>query len=333
MSDPTAPLVTVITPAYNVARYIGETVDSVLGQTLGNFEYLVMDDGSADDTQAVAREHAGPDPRVRLVAGEHQGVVRTRNSALLQARGKYIAFLDGDDRWHPRFLERQVALIESLPPDVGLVFCRSRTILESGTPINFLWQRAGRYDFDDFLVQNNPARTGSSLLIRKSCFDEVGGFDEDVYVEDLEMWLRIAERSTTPVLWGSSRFLVDRRRRNDSMTSDRAGVVRSLVQLLDSHSPRLRRLPAGLAYVRPALVALKDGWDDGMSQKLVLRAREAGTGALLRSFAGCQFLVWSGLPPAGRRVLRSVRRGAWRAVERAGRVATGGPSRQAAQAS
>jgi glycosyltransferase involved in cell wall biosynthesis len=333
MSDSTTPLVTVITPAYNVAKYIGETVDSVLGQTLGDFEYLVMDDGSADDTLAVVREHADGDPRVRPVAGPHQGVVRTRNSALDLARGKYVAFLDGDDRWHPRFLERMVALIESLPPDVGLVFCRSRTILESGTPINYLWQRAGRYDFDDFLVQNNPARTGSSLLIRKSCFDEVGGFDETVYVDDLEMWLRIAERSTTPGLWGSGRFLVDRRRRSGSLTSDRAGVVWSLVQLLDAQTPRLRRLPAGLAYVRPALVALKDGWDDGMSEKLVLTAKEAGTGALLGSFAGWQFLVWSGLPPAGQRALRATRRRAWRTVERAARLAIRETSRQEAQAS
>jgi glycosyltransferase involved in cell wall biosynthesis len=333
MDDSTAPLVTVITPAYNVARYIGETVDSVLGQTLGDFEYLVMDDGSADDTLAVAREHARADSRVRLVAGPHQGVVRTRNSALDLARGKYIAFLDGDDRWHPRFLEHQVALIESLPSGVGLVFCRSRTILESGTPINFLWQRAGRYDFDDFLVLNNPTRTGSSLLIRKSCFDEVGGFDENVYVDDLEMWLRIAERSTTPVLWGSRRFLVDRRRRSGSLTSDRVGVVMSLVQLLDSHAPRLRRLPRGLAYVRPALVALKDGWDDGMSEKLVLTAKEAGPRALLGSFAGWQFLVWSGLPPAGRTLLRAARRRAWWAVERVARLAVSAPSRQAARAS
>ncbi len=320
MSDSRAPLVTVITPAYNVARYIGETIDSVLRQTRGDFEYLVMDDGSTDDTVAVAQAHAGHDPRVRLIAGEHQGVVRTRNSALLQARGKYIAFLDGDDRWHPRFLERHVALIESLPPDVGLVFCRSRTILENGAPIFFLWQRAGRYDFDDFLVMSNPARTGSSLLIRRTCFSEVGGFDESVYVEDLEMWLRIAERSTTPVLWGSRHFHVDRRRRHGSATTDRAKVVWSLVQLLESHAPRLRRLPPGLAYVRPALMALKDGRDDSMADKLAARAREAGLGALVRSLAGWQLLVWSGLPPAGRRALRTVRYRAWGAVEMAGRV-------------
>lgn len=319
MDDSATPLVSVITPAYNVAKYIGETVDSVLRQTCGDFEYLVIDDGSTDDTVAVVRAHAGQDPRVRLVAGEHQGVVRVRNTGLREARGKYIAFLDGDDRWRPRFLERHVALIESLPPEVGLVFCRSRTILENGTPIFFLWQRAGRYDFDDFLVMGNPARTGSSLLIRRSCFGEVGGFDESVYVEDLEMWLRIAERSSTPVLWGSRHFYVDRRRRPGSATTDRAELVRSLVQLNESHAPRLRRLSAGLAYVRPALIALKDG-DDGLAEKLVAQARAAGVGTLTRSLAGWQLLVWSGLPPVGRRTLRTVRHRIWGAVELAGRL-------------
>src|ERR1700761_2207690 len=221
--DAAAPRVTVVTPAYNVAQYIGEAVDSVLAQTFTDFEYLVVDDGSQDDSVEVVRAHAGHDPRFRLVAGEHRGLSAVRNIGIKEARGQYIAYLDGDDRWHPQFLERQVALIESLPPDVGLVFCRPRLILENGTVVFYQWQRAGRYDFDDFLVGANPARCGSSLLIRKSCFDDVGQFDEDLAsVEDLEMWLRIAAGSKTPVLWGSKHFLVDLRLRPGSVTRDRA---------------------------------------------------------------------------------------------------------------
>jgi glycosyltransferase involved in cell wall biosynthesis len=199
-----APRVTVVTPAYNVAAYIGEAVDSVVRQTFTDFEYLVVDDGSADNSAEVARAHAGDDPRFRLVPGEHRGLSAARNAGIREGKGEYIAYLDGDDRWHPRFLERQIALMESLPPDVGLVFCRSRMILENGTPVFFQWQRAGRYDFDDFLVGSNPARNGSSLLIRRSCFTDVGGFNEELHsVEDLDMWLRIADGSKTPVLWGS----------------------------------------------------------------------------------------------------------------------------------
>jgi glycosyltransferase involved in cell wall biosynthesis len=162
------PLVTAITPAYNVAKYVGETVDSVLGQTFTNFEYLVVDDGSEDNTAEVVREHVGDDPRFRLVQGGHRGLSAARNTGIWESRGKYIAYLDGDDRWHPRFLERQVALIESLPSEVGAVFARCRMILENGTPAFLQRERPGRYDFDDLLINNNPTRSGSSLLIKNA---------------------------------------------------------------------------------------------------------------------------------------------------------------------
>jgi glycosyltransferase involved in cell wall biosynthesis len=134
-----APLVTVVTPAYNIAEYVGEAVDSVLGQTFRNFEYLVIDDGSTDDSAAVIRAHAGDDPRLRLIQGENRGPSAARNIGIREAGGEYIAFLDGDDRWHPKFLERLVRLIQSLPPTVGSVFCRSRIMLENGTLVFLQW--------------------------------------------------------------------------------------------------------------------------------------------------------------------------------------------------
>lgn len=172
------PLVTVVTPVYNVAKYVGETVDSVLRQTFANFEYLVVDDGSEDNSAEVVKEHAGDDPRFRLVPGDHRGLSAARNTGIRESRGTYIAYLDGDDRWHPRFLERQVSLIESMPSEVGAVFARCRVILENGTPAFLQRERPGRYDFDDLLINNNPTRSGSALLIRKSCFEDVGGFDD-----------------------------------------------------------------------------------------------------------------------------------------------------------
>ena len=250
-----SPLVTVVTPAYNVAKYIGETVDSVLRQTFRDFEYLVIDDGSEDNSVAIVNAHSGDDPRFRLVPGEHRGLSAARNAGIREARGEYIAFLDGDDRWHPRFLERQLGLIQSLPPDVGGVFCRSRLVLENGTLVFLQWQRAGRYDFDDFLVGGNPARNGSTMLLRKSCFDDVGGFDEELKcLEDLDMWLRIAENSKTPGLWASKYFGVDQRLRPGSMTRDRASIEDALNVMYESQTAKLRRLPRVLLmFVPPCL--------------------------------------------------------------------------------
>ena len=302
-----SPLVTVVTPAYNIAKYIGEAVDSVLRQTFQDFEYLVVDDASVDDTINVIKAHVHEDPRFRLVEVEHGGPSAARNAGIREAKGEYIAFLDGDDRWHPKFLERQLGLIQSLPPDVGVVFCRSRIVLENGTPVFFQWHRAGRYDFDDFLVSGNPARSGSSLLIRKSCFTDAGGFDEKLYYgEDLDMWLRIAENSKTPILWGSKYFLMDLRLRPGSATRDRAEVEAALNEMYESQTAKLRRLPAGLAYVRPALIAFKYGENDDLAEKWAGRARSVGSGQLARTVPGIRLLFWDILPRPARRTVRSV---------------------------
>jgi glycosyltransferase involved in cell wall biosynthesis len=310
------PQVTVITPAYNVGKYIGEAVDSVLRQTFTEFEYLVIDDGSTDDTAAIALKHAANDPRFNLVTVPNSGPGAARNVGIRQSQAKYIAFLDGDDRWHRSFLASQVSLIQSLPPNVGAVFCRSRMILENGTPVFVQWQRAGSYDFDDFLVQNDPARNGSSLLIRRSCFDEVGDFNEAMpSAQDFDMWLRIALESTTPSFWANRRFLVDLRLRPGSISRDRAMRDEALQDLLETNVAKLRRLPAGLAYVRPALTAIKYGTESEISARWVSEARSAGLLELVKSLAGIRLLFWSNLPPFGRRAMRSAQRMSREAVK------------------
>lgn len=304
-SGQAAPPVTVITPAYNVARYVGEAADSVRRQTFTDFEYLVVDDGSADGTAEVILSRQRGDPRMRLIQIPHGGPSAARNAGISQARGRYIALLDGDDRWRPAFLARQVALIESLPPDVGMVFCRTRSISENGIPIKIHWQRAGRYDFDEFLVRNNPAGHGSSLLIRASCFADVGGFDESLpFAEDLDMWLRIAERSKTPVLWGSRYFLVDRRLRAGAATRDTATGEAVLDQMLVTQAAKLRRYQAADAYVRPALLALRYGSDPGRTRAWSATARSAGLRRLVQSRAGRQLLLWDAMPEPGQKAAR-----------------------------
>ena len=322
-----APLVTVVTPAYNVAAYVGEAVGSVLRQTFTDFEYLVVDDGSTDGTADAVRSRAAGDPRVRLIPAEHSGLSDTRNRGVKEARGTYIAFLDGDDRWHPRFLERQVARIESLPDRVGAVFCRSRLMLENGTYVGVQWQRSGRYDFDDFLIRNNPARNGSSLLVRRSCFEEMGGFRAaDEPVEDLAMWLRITGGSRTPVFWGTRGFLADLRLRPGSITRDRSGAYRALRRFLEEQAPMLRRSPPGLAYVHPAAAALKYGdAGDDLAEELAAKARTAGTGRLLRSTMGLRLLFWDSLSRPRRRMLRDAQHNAREAVKTANRRLRGGP--------
>ena len=198
------PQITVITPAYNVAGYVGEAIESVLAQSFTNFEYLVVNDGSTDETADEVRHRADRDQRVQLINTEHLGACNARNVGLNLAKGQFIAFLDGDDRWHPEFLRRQLAALESAGPKVAAVFARSRVMSEQGRVYTVRWQRSGRYDFDDMLIDSCPPRSGSSLLIKKRVFHSVGLFDVDLKsAQDLDMWLRILSESDMPYFVGT----------------------------------------------------------------------------------------------------------------------------------
>lgn len=106
----TAPLVSVITPVFNAAKFLPETICSVRKQTMGDWEHILADDGSTDESPRIIQEAAAADRRVRpLMGGNRSGPARTRNRALDAARGKYIAFVDADDLWLPGKLERCIA--------------------------------------------------------------------------------------------------------------------------------------------------------------------------------------------------------------------------------
>ena len=107
-----APLISVVTPAYNVGPWIGQAMDSVLSQTEGRIEYVVVDDGSTDDTAAIVAERAESDPRLRLVRTENGGSGRARNVGITATSAPFVAFLDGDDRWHRALPEHRAGHVE-----------------------------------------------------------------------------------------------------------------------------------------------------------------------------------------------------------------------------
>ena len=302
--NPIAPRITVITPAYNVGRYIGEAMDSVLAQSVRDFEYLVVDDGSADNTPDVIRERAAADPRVRHITTDHVGACHARNVALMQASGEFIAFLDGDDRWHPRFLADQLTLLESAGPEVAAAFARSRVMSESGQVYLLRWQRAGRYDFDDMLICSCPPRTGSSLLIKRKAFEAAGLFDEHLEsAQDLDMWLRIQHGSGMPYFVGSRKYLLDIRVRAGAISRDHAKRFIALEKVIADHAPGLQRRPRGMAYVRAAVFAYRAG-EDEFAARWALAGKEAPLMALVADSYGRKMLAWSALSDRGRATLR-----------------------------
>jgi glycosyltransferase involved in cell wall biosynthesis len=298
-----APLITVITPAFNVAPYIGETVDSVLGQRFRNFEYLVVDDGSTDQTAAEVRKRT--DARLELVMTPHTGQANARNVGLARARGQFVAFIDGDDRWHADFLERQLAALQAAGDDVAAVFARSRVISETGRLYGYRWQRAGRYDFDDMLIDSCPPRNGSSLLLRKSAFDATDGFhDGNRTVCDLDMWLRIQRDSGMPYFLGVPAYLLDLRVRPGAMSRNLRLRFDNLHRLIGEYSPDLHRNPVGMAYVRAAVFAFRAG-DEDAALRWARLARGAGFGRLVRDSYGRRLIGWTILLARGRVALRS----------------------------
>ncbi|MGL4671251.1 glycosyltransferase family 2 protein [Cetobacterium sp.] len=126
-------LVSIITPAYNAERFIGETIESVLNQSYQNWEMLIVDDGSKDKTEIVVKEYEKKDNRIRLIKQANAGSGAARNNGIRRAEGNYICLLDADDTWNENFLEEQIKLIKL--KDATLVFSSHSRINESGEKI------------------------------------------------------------------------------------------------------------------------------------------------------------------------------------------------------
>ena len=112
-SNATSGMVSVVMPCYNGADFISETIDSVLAQTYENWELLIIDDGSSDNSLEIVKSYAATDPRIRPISQANAGSAAARNNGIKQARGQYIALLDSDDLWLPEFLESQITFMKS----------------------------------------------------------------------------------------------------------------------------------------------------------------------------------------------------------------------------
>lgn len=188
---PVDPLVSVIIPTYNRARLLRRALDSVLSQTFQDFEVLVVDDGSTDDTEeAVA---AFVDPRIRYLRQlENRGVSAARNRGMEEARGEYVAFLDSDDEWLPKKLDLQLRVFRAARESVGLVYTGAEVVYEDGAVQKLVPEHRGR--IGEVVVGRNVIVGGmSGVMLRRTVVEHVGGLDEAYpAIEDWDYWVRIA---------------------------------------------------------------------------------------------------------------------------------------------
>ncbi len=182
--------------ARNAAQFVGDALCSVIRQTYSDWEIIVVDDASTDDTSLRVRDFG--DERVRIMEMDHQvGPARARNAAILAAGGELVALLDADDQWLPRYLERQVALFDreqAKDSRVGLVACDAFILQDGrlrGEPYSASVDAVSEPSLD-VLLQANPIF--SSVLIPRRVIVDVGGFASGADLpEDHDLWIRLAE--------------------------------------------------------------------------------------------------------------------------------------------
>lgn len=188
------PRVSVVIPIYNAASTVARAIDSVLRQTLQDFEIIVVDDGSTDDVQQVLERYGD---RVFYIYQEHRGCSAARNRGISEARGEYIAFLDADDWWLPAKLEKQVEAL-SLDATVGLVHAGYYLCGVDGRILRAIhpWpgNDPGSNVFDQLLFRQFIG-SPTFVMVRTAICQELGGFDESMAGgEDWDLWLRLALR-------------------------------------------------------------------------------------------------------------------------------------------
>lgn len=192
--DAKEPRVSVVTAARNMEKYISGTIGSVLGQTLTDFESIVIDDGSNDGTAAIVRSTG--DPRVRLICVTNGGVSAARNRGLEACRAPLVVFLDADDLLVPDALERLVATMATHPDHVAC-FGHHVRIREDGGPLGsaapFAFKQLPTSDTLRHLLCRNFIVNGGALCIRTAAARSVGGYDPALrFAEDWEFWCRLA---------------------------------------------------------------------------------------------------------------------------------------------
>ena len=195
----TKSLVSIIIPTYNSRKWLGEAVDSALGQTHPDCEVVVVDDGSSDGTQEWLTETYGE--RIRYFSQTNQGLAAARNKGLAEAQGEYVQFLDADDYISSTKIETLVSYLET-HPEVDVAFSHCMLFYDGAPQEQYDWYRTDHYQDEDIFVA--MLREGFILIhmpvTRTNSLTGVGGFDESLGAgTDWEMWLRLA--------WHGSKFI------------------------------------------------------------------------------------------------------------------------------
>ncbi len=184
------PLVSVIMPCYNMERFISNSIQSVQGQTYPHWELLIVDDTSTDKTAEIVKSYQNRDSRIHFfVKPKHTGIADTRNQALDMAKGRFLAFIDADDSWHPKKLERQLRFMTER--NIGFSYSSYKCIDEDGEPLKKTVKAVGNMDYETYL--HNTLIGCSTVMLDKSIIGHVSVPDFRTS-EDTATWLNILKK-------------------------------------------------------------------------------------------------------------------------------------------
>jgi glycosyltransferase involved in cell wall biosynthesis len=251
-----ASLVSIVVPAFNSAVVIEQTLQSIQAQTFKNFEVIVVDDGSTDNTVAVTRRICESDPRFVLVTQPHGGVSAARNTAIARARGKFIAFLDADDVWFPEKLARQMELFRTEP---RMNFAYSNFYFWDGVHDKGIYYKASHSmpdgDAAAELVFANVYAGICTVVVRRELLAGDLCFDETLTTgcEDWDLWLRMAECGLGAR--GIREPLARYRRWAGNMSNRRLKMAEGDVRVLEKNLRTTRRPELRPLYKRSLAIA------------------------------------------------------------------------------
>jgi len=199
-----SPRISVALSVYNAERFLAEAIESILAQTFADFEFLILDDGSGDSSRAIAQGYAQRDSRIRLIARENRGLIKSLNQLIDEARAPLIARMDADDIAKPERFARQLAWLEQ-NPNYGVVGTWSEDVDEHGRPLGLSNGENARklenypVTHEDFMA---AVKTGDRLICHptviahKDVLQKVGGYHAAFkHCEDLDLWLRLANET------------------------------------------------------------------------------------------------------------------------------------------
>jgi len=257
------PKVSVVIPVRNRPIVVRRAIESVLAQTHQDFEIIVVDDGSTDDTVSAVK--AFTDPRVKLTGHDRQrGGSAARNTGIRASSARYIAFLDSDDEWLPNKLQRQLEVFERSDEHLALVYTGAEWVYPDGTVRTVIGRRYA--DLARRLLTSNVIGETSVGIVRRRALSEIGGFDESLpSCQDMDLWLRICERFHADVV-SDALVRVAKGDDNPRITNNVADALEGRALFCHKHKHKLIRHGLLHLYLR------KSGW---WQQRRVLNRRLA----------------------------------------------------------